>query len=283
MTDKQLPEPYLFTDEDKQYLKKIKLMVGTPMAGGQSYAQYSLSVLGLKDLCKEYGIDLTFSYIFNESFIIRARNLIAHNFLKSNFTHLLFIDADVGFIPKDVLLMLLQKKNIIGGSYPKKSINWYAVWKAARDGIHPNDLKHFSGFYVVNMLETSKPLEVKIFEPLPIKQLGTGFMLISRAAFDLFKQHFPKESYRNNMESIYAPVGEQIGNFFYCSADGTLITEDYYFCDKMREIGETIYLMPCVYLTHTGTYEFNGCMWCSGSAHPIHEVKRVDACKPKPD
>ena len=106
-------------------LKKKKLFVATPMYGGQCTGMYMKSCLDLQGVMSQYGVETKFSFIFNESLIQRARNYLTDEFLhRSDCTHMLFIDADIAFNPQDVVALLALDKGIIGGPYPKKSIEW---------------------------------------------------------------------------------------------------------------------------------------------------------------
>ena len=98
-----------------------KLFVATPMYGGQNYGYFNQSMLQLQSLLGQNKIDVAVSYLFNESLIQRARNALAHGFLRTDFTHLMFVDADIRFNPPDVLRMLSADKPIICGIYPKKA------------------------------------------------------------------------------------------------------------------------------------------------------------------
>lgn len=111
-------------------LRKRKLFVATPMYGGQCTGMYMKSSLDLQGICQQYGIETRFSFIFNESLITRARNYLVDEFLRSGFTHLLFIDADIHYDPRDVIALLALDKDIIGGPYPKKSIKWQSAINA---------------------------------------------------------------------------------------------------------------------------------------------------------
>ena len=73
------------------------IFVATPMYGGLCYGFYMQSGLKLQTMCRDMNIGLSFSMLFNESLIQRARNLLAANFLKSEATHMMFIDADINF------------------------------------------------------------------------------------------------------------------------------------------------------------------------------------------
>src|SRR5438105_1383148 len=111
-------------------LRKRKLFVATPMYGGQCTGMYMKSCLDLQGVCQQYGIETRFSFIFNESLITRARNYLVDEFLRSGFTHLLFLDADIHYNPQDVIALLALDKDVIGAPYPKKSIKWASAIQA---------------------------------------------------------------------------------------------------------------------------------------------------------
>ena len=55
-------------------LRKKKIFVATPMYGGQCSGMYTKSSCDLATISTQYGMDIRFFYLFNESLITRARN-----------------------------------------------------------------------------------------------------------------------------------------------------------------------------------------------------------------
>ena len=88
-----------------------KLFVATPMYGGMCSGFYAQSMLQLKDQTA-VKFPIIMSFMFNESLITRARNALAHQFLKTDATHLMFIDADIRFNPADIENMICQSDGI---------------------------------------------------------------------------------------------------------------------------------------------------------------------------
>ena len=90
-------------------LQKRSLMVCTPMYGGQCAGMFTKSCNDLAALCMHYKIPLKFYYLFNESLITRARNYCCDEFLRSDSTHMIFIDSDISFNPNDIITMLAMQ------------------------------------------------------------------------------------------------------------------------------------------------------------------------------
>lgn len=252
-------------------LRKAKIMVGTPCYGGQANGLYMKSCLDLQAACIQYGIEIRFSFLFNESLIQRARNYLADEFLRSNCTHLLFIDSDVAFNPQDVFALIALDKDIIGAPYPKKSISWKNIYAAAKknvlslkegeeDKFDPGSLAGLVGEYVFNPIPGTKSF--KISEPLEVMEIGTGFMLIKRKVFEEMEKEFPHLSYRPDHAGQANFDGSRyIHNFFSVEIDPDshrLLSEDYLFCRNWRQIGGHIWYCPWMKTTHVGTYGFEG-------------------------
>ena len=53
------------------------------------------------NVAMQYGIPIQIYYLFNESLVTRARNYCVENFLRSDATHMLFIDSDVAWQAKE--------------------------------------------------------------------------------------------------------------------------------------------------------------------------------------
>lgn len=249
-------------------------MVCTPMYGGMASGMYTKASCDLATLAASYGMDIKFFYLFNESLITRARNYLVDEFLRSDFTHLMFIDADIHFDPKDVLTLAAMDKDIIGGPYPKKCIAWEKVRNAVDMGLadeNPQALEDYTGDYVFNPVEHTKT--IKVTEPVEVLEIGTGFMMISRNVFDTFKAAFPQFRYKpdhNRSEHfkgdryIHAYFDTVIDSEEYLGEVSTnsdrYLSEDYFFCQFARKIGFKIHLCPWMKLSHMGSYVFNGSM-----------------------
>ena len=145
-------------------LREKKIFVATPMYGGICSGMYSKACCDLATLSTKYQKDLKFFYLFNESLIPRARNYLVDEFLRAEeYTHLMFIDADIHFDPNDVLTLAALDKDIIGGPYPKKCIAGEKVRKAGDTGLADEDptvLEQYTGDYVFNPVENTHKIQV---------------------------------------------------------------------------------------------------------------------------
>jgi hypothetical protein len=219
----------------------------------------------LQAVCANYGIETRFSYIFNESLITRARNYLVDEFLRSGFTHLLFIDSDIHFDPKDVIAMLALDKEVIGGPYPKKSIKWNAVIDAVKrkPDISPQELEKVTGDYVFNAVQGTGQFNVG--EPLEVLEIGTGFMMVQREVFGKFKEAYPEFNYKpDHVGQANFDGSRYIHAYFDTVIDhgksDRYLSEDYMFCQWWRKIGGKIWLCPWMKTHHIGTYPFTGDM-----------------------
>jgi hypothetical protein len=243
--------------------KTPSLFVATPMYGGMCIGNYAAALMQLPLKLSAAGMKMYYTYMMNESLITRARNSLAYDFLASDATHLLFIDADIGFRPDDIPEMVRRDVDICCGLYPKKEIHWQRVADAVARGVPTPELKEHTGTFVVNLVNNERT-EVKMNELLEIDNGGTGFMLIKREVFEALADKVPE--YNNDM---YLAVDTErkpkiIKEFFATSIDpesnNRLLSEDYHFCKLARKHGFKVHAAPWVQLSHTGTYVFSGAL-----------------------
>lgn len=236
------------------------VFIATPMYGGNCSGLYVSSLMELQIALNNNGISFSMEFLFNESLITRARNLLTYNFLNSKpSTHLLFIDSDIKFSANDVLTMLLADKDVICGVYPKKEINWSVVKNAVINNVPEDELKYHTGGLAVNLIDHATSVEIKVHEPVEILHGCTGFMLIKRNVFEKLSPHVP--SYRPNLNYKFGSPDIFHKDFFSLSLDPTnqlYLSEDYHFCQMWRNIGGKVYAAPWVRLSHIGMYEFSG-------------------------
>lgn len=251
-------------------LRKNKLFIATPMYGGFNHGFFMKSCLDLQNLLTQYGIECKFSFIFNESLITRARNYLTDEFLyRSECTHLLFIDADIGFDPNDIIALLAMDKDIIGAPYPKKSIKWPNVKKAIlkNPGIEDGELTKIVGDYVFNPVKGTQKFSIS--EPLEVLEIGTGYMMVKKHVFEKFANAYPQLKYKpDHVGQAHFDGTRYIHAYFDCfidSGEGSggserYLSEDYAFCQRWRFIGGSIFLCPWMKTTHVGTFMFEGNM-----------------------
>ena len=238
-----------------------KLFVATPMYGGQCAGYYTQSIMELNMLLQRSGIEAQYSFMFNESLITRARNALTHGFLKSGCTHLMFIDSDIKFRPSDIMAMLESDEDIICGIYPKKEINWDSVKKAMDFGIPQDQLKSYTGSFVVNLVDYQGEVTVPVGKPVEIFNGGTGFMMIKKEVFEKLADKVP--SYFNDVNDLNGQmtIREEIKEYFATSIEpetGRLLSEDYHFCYIWRKSNGKVHAAPWCQLAHIGTYAFEG-------------------------
>lgn len=207
-------------------LQKKKLFVATPMYGGQCAGMYTRSIADLSAICAKYSIPLQLYFLFNESLITRARNYCVDEFLRSDATHLMFIDSDIGFNPNDVLALLTlmtddSPYDVMGGPYPKKCISWEKIKQAVDKGVADNDpnvLEKYVGDYVFNPRGGQK--EIPIGEPVEVLEIGTGFMMVHRRTFAKYQQAYPHLSYKpDHVRTEHFDGTREIHAYFDCVID----------------------------------------------------------------
>jgi hypothetical protein len=248
-------------------LRKRKIFLGTPMYGGQCYGPYTNSLIMFLEQVKKYELQYQIQFHYNESLIQRARNYIADAFMRSDCTHLMFVDADISFNPMDMLALLAladpqSDKDVLCGLYPKKQIQWANVKLALEKNLVSNadELSLFAGGLAFNLLPNTP--EFNLLEPVQIMEGATGFMLIQRHVFDKFNEAYPEQRYLpDHKNSEHFDGTREITAFFDCIIDPTTkryLSEDYNFSHMVRRMGCKIWACPWVSLTHIGTYGFQG-------------------------
>jgi hypothetical protein len=245
-------------------LKKKHIFIATPCYGGQVTEPYMRSILRLGMLCNKYEIPFTMSTLANESLVTRARNTLTAFFMASEATHLFFIDADIEFSAEDVFRMVAYDKPVIAGAYPKKSIDWNGVRKAAIS--NQETLTEFASNYAINFdfvkdSHGNRTNNIQIENNLiKLHDAGTGFMCIQRETIQkLFDAH-PELKYTNdiNIDPKFEPYLYALFDTWIEPASNRYLSEDYTFCRRWQAQSGTVYLDPRVNLNHVGHYTFTG-------------------------
>jgi len=211
-----------------------KLFIGIPAYDGKLNIKTAFALAQLMPKAMSLGVSVTLSDLSNCSIITMARNALVHEFLKTDCTELLFIDADVVVAPDDIMRLVAQSggKDITTGAYPRRA----------------KDAKFFADVYY----DDNGDLE---FEGslMRVKRAPTGFMLIQRHVIEKLVEAHPEWMYEKS-------PGEQMSAVFdFAIVNGKYVGEDYLFCDRATQMGFTVYIDVDISLPHVGqeTFERN--------------------------
>lgn len=216
----------LTTTVDFERLRGLRLFVGSPMYSGQCCSAFALSLAQLAALCTQIGVQLRFFFACHEALVTKARNVTADEFLRSGDDVLMFIDADIGFDPNDVIRLLALQTgaegrafDVLAAPYPVKTIAWENVREAVRCGRADADagaLAHYASPVAVSPAQDAAfPLD----RPVEVTQAGTGFMMIRRGTFERYRAAWPQRRYRPERIGISVDASDEIHAFFETEID----------------------------------------------------------------
>lgn len=236
----------------------IKLFIATPCYGGQVDVRYMTSVMNLMLLCQSKNIEAQFFKIPFESLIPRARNVCASAFLKSGYTHMIFIDADIEFNPQDVFNMIQLDKDIIGGNYPKKSIDHDLLYKTCSE----KDKKSFQDTVSSSVNYTAQIMSSSVTNGFTeCLFVATGFMLIKRQTLLTILDKYEDDIKYKNDVPPYKNIlyKDHLYDFFQSKVtNGIYVSEDFGFCQLWRQCGGKIYTYLNANLNHIGQMIYYG-------------------------
>jgi hypothetical protein len=222
------------------------------------HLNFVTSLLALQDACRERGIGLHVEMMGGDALISRARARLAAQFLAhAHATHLLFVDADIGFSPQTAFRLLEAKKEVIAAVYPLKRIDWEKVRAAAKADVA--DLQAAGVGYVVRFLPTpDKSVEVNDGFA-QVAYGGTGFLMIERGAMQRICDAHPE--LRASMRDINDGLAADAVMVFDTMIEpetGHYLSEDYAFCRRWRDLGGEIWADFEARLTHMGQAMYAG-------------------------
>jgi len=248
--------------------KNFKIFLGMPMYGGLLTEPTLHGLLELQNYTANSGIKMRIQTMGNESLITRARNTLVSMMLdQTDFaaTHLLFIDADIGFNWQNVERLLCADKDVVCGIYPRKHIHLEKIKGILKNNPDASveEIEAKALGYNVNF---DKPEEISgengFFK---VNEAATGMMLVKREVFRKMMKKFPERKYET--DQIVNGLHYRSDNcydFFAVGPYKTLnmvryLSEDYYFSRLWtEECGGEIWADLAMPLTHFGNRAYRG-------------------------
>lgn len=241
-------------------LPPVHLVVATPCFGGQVTSLYLSAMMKLQTAMRAFpSYKLTLELQEGDALITRARANLAAAFLDNpEATHLLFIDADIGFEPEQVFRLIGCGADLCAAIYPIKRIDWTKVRRAFDAGkANPGAA---ALHYVLEVADRDRITTNGDF--VQVRYAGTGFLMVRRAALAKMCAHYAELNFRK--DHTYNTGLEDSQNrfaLFDCLIDpetGVYLSEDFSFCKRWTDLGGEIWADLTSKLNHAGPMTFHG-------------------------
>ena len=218
---------------------KKKYLFATPFYEVKGYSPYILSMFQtVYALARHTSVQFEFNELSGDSYVWRARNLLAENFLRSDATDLFFIDSDHGWSLESIMRMLKADVDVVGGAYPTKN-NW----------------EHYS---VVVYTDAKGIPETNAEGLIRAQKVPCGFMKIKREVFEKMRKAYPENWYwEGGGEGV--PVRKIYDYFGHLTVGHVKMGEDISFCKRWEMIGGELWVEPRCRIDHVGTKTWHGC------------------------
>jgi hypothetical protein len=207
----------------------MNIFIGTPCYGGKLDLDYLNSIIDFDRI----GLPYTLMGIRNESLITRGRNTIFSYFMNlPQFTHLLFLDADIGIASNDILRMMSHNKDVIGAPVRLKGTDRLGrpVYNAQP---YPDTTK-------------SSDLLQKV------DRVGTAVFCLSRHACNKLAETAPRYEPSPLTKGTVVNMPHHYDVFQCGVKDGIYLSEDYWVCHALRDMGIDVWVDWGIQTRHWG-------------------------------
>jgi hypothetical protein len=209
-----------------------RVMIGMPIGSGSIPWPTAVSLMSTLRACDKENVVARISAPTGSSVVTWARSAVVGEFLKSDCTHLFWIDSDIAWKPADFfrLVGFAALHDMIGAAYMLKKEPAQCVVNVP-----------VPGEYEVNGLGNVR-----------VKSLAMGFTICKREVIE--KVAATKPVLKDALAGIEYPDFFRLGR----RADGYAVGEDIAFFEDAAELGFKAWLDPSINLFHVGQKLYGG-------------------------
>ena len=232
----------------------MRIMIGTPVYDEQVLVPYHSAVMNLVARFRQERPDVVFdSALLSGSLVARTRSVLASRVLADpRYSHLLFIDSDMGFAPTLILKMLALDEPVVGCLAPVRKNDYARLQATARPGADAEAWRFAAHTYIPDQIHLDRP-QRSGFVQAPYA--GTGIMLIRRDALEGLREAHPELVTESG--AYEAGLGYS-GPVFHAFAETLEDGEDAAFCARWKAVGGDIWVCTNETIIHVGRERFIG-------------------------
>jgi hypothetical protein len=240
----------------------MKVAIATPTHDGNVTIEYLHSLRALESDFRKNQIQSTLITLQGTTLAF-ARNSFASIVMNDkSYTHLLFVDADMGFMPEAVMKLIRSGHAVTGCLCPSRQLNLAKFHAASRSMASAEQAQLIAADYAAGAaLERNDQGQHVIKDGfVRTRRIGMGITLIRREVLEELAQKLPELVSSSDKDRYYAkavngPVLQCFANIY---ADGVLSSEDASFCKRWIQCGGEIWALVDQTVIHVGRYQFLG-------------------------
>jgi predicted thioesterase len=244
----------------------VKILIATPVHDDMVTTRYMMSVQ--KMIGHLHGRVQFVQLFIGASLVTRARNAYASLILQDpSYTHLLFIDSDMGFRAEAVERMLATGKDFVGCVTPKRAINFARVHSISRQIADQPTAQMVGQEYVATegivetTLDDGRTCVVTEHGFAHTSHTGSGLTLIKRTVLEQMRAAYPQLAAKTDQTYLGLGVREEVFQPFepFQREDGLFYSEDLAFCRRWTDgCGGQVWTCVDETITHVGRVAFPG-------------------------
>lgn len=213
------------------------ILLAVPCYGGIVSDETTRGLYNSAKFFDRAGIRNELILVANESLISHGRSNIANFFINNTeHSHIMCIDADIGFFPEDIAKLMELNVEFATAPYSMKTVP-------------PK--------YNFGLTANTEWLDNKA---CTVSHIGTGFQLVNRSVFEKIAKAYPELRCIPNTTRQLSDKEKQNSYHYYDTMliNGQMIPEDFSFEKRWRNIGGKIWMRPDIKLHHIGSHVFTG-------------------------
>ena len=245
---------------DLSALRDIRPFIATPSHSGELTTAYVRSLLALSNSAWQCGFAMQTRFLDGDSLITRARNRLVAEFMADpRWTHLFWIDADIGFEPEAALRLLRAGRPVVAGVYPHKADGWPdgGLPQPLPAGARRMDVDAAFAVYPVHPMSDPRAIDQDGF--LEVRDAPTGFMLIERVVFERIAHANPELAY---VPDASAGDNRHLPHYRFFDVmvehGQRYLSEDFAFCRRWQALGGQVFVDVHSNLEHVGRHTYRG-------------------------